>query len=76
MKSIGFFAIFLIFGMLFAFAYAGAIPADADEVCDCTEDYVPVCGSDSKTYSNQCFLECQTKLDSSKLFICIKYVCS
>jgi uncharacterized lipoprotein YajG len=31
---------------------------NATESCVCTEEYVPVCGCDNKTYSNACHARC------------------
>ena len=39
--------------------------------CDCTEEYVPVCGSDDNTYDNKCVARC-ANVRRWKLGECIK----
>ncbi|XP_035892807.1 trypsin inhibitor ClTI-1-like [Anopheles stephensi] len=36
------------------------LSANADRPCGCPRIYVPVCGTDLKTYASQCVLDCRS----------------
>uniref|UniRef100_A0A2M3YZA9 Putative kazal domain-containing peptide n=1 Tax=Anopheles braziliensis TaxID=58242 RepID=A0A2M3YZA9_9DIPT len=44
----------------------GAGRASGNENCMCGRIYKPVCGSDLKTYANQCLLDCHAALPEGR----------
>ncbi|XP_075980135.1 uncharacterized protein LOC142979211 [Anticarsia gemmatalis] len=52
---------FLIIGaILSVVAVCSSYPSFGDH-CVCSKTWVPVCGSDKRTYANECFLRCELR---------------
>ncbi|XP_017782597.1 PREDICTED: serine protease inhibitor dipetalogastin-like [Nicrophorus vespilloides] len=46
----------------------------SEELCFCTDDLRPVCGTDAVTYDNQCLLGCARRTDAS-IYVLYEGVC-
>lgn len=38
------------------------LPVQSDNVCICKMNYEPICGTDDKTYSNRCMMNCEQRV--------------
>lgn len=69
-------AITAIFAAAFVMQTANSIPAEEEnDLCPCTREYDPICGSDQHTYSNKCLFDCEKKKRNPNLEIQSYGVC-
>ena len=60
------------------YGYCVANQTTAQCTCDivCIEIYAPVCGTDGKTYGNDCHMRRQACIDQKNIIVCYKGECS
>lgn len=59
MKQFKLFAIFGVF--VLALHSSNSASLTSDNICVCTREYSPICGTDNKTYANKCMFKCEQK---------------
>nr|ATU82766.1 secreted multidomain Kazal precursor [Pristhesancus plagipennis] len=61
--------------LIIGFAALAAVANAFKDPCICTREYMPVCGTDGKTYGNKCMFNCEKATNNNHLEIAHEGAC-